>query len=142
MFDSLRPWTVAMAPLSVGIPRLQEHWSRVCHFLLRLISWPRDQTPSPAPQGGFPASEAHQARLWACSAETRWYLDPVPPLTGVLLVSRPTTSSYLPRDACCSPLTLVYVPGLVTRATNQTVKTSYLMFICSRRTYLCVSLSP
>ena len=106
----------------------------------RSSSWPRDRTQVSCTAGGFLAAEPPgKPRLWACSAETRWYLDPVPPLTGVLLVSRQPPHPTFPVAHVVLPLTLVYVPGLVTRATNQTVKTGYLMFIYLEGLYLKLS---
>ena len=96
----------------------------------RLFSWPRDRTHVSCIAGGLLTAEPPgKPCLWVCSAKTGWYLDPVLPLTGVLLVSRQPPHPTFPVAHVVLPLTLVYVPGLVTRTTDQTIKTSYLTFL-------------
>ena len=127
---SVTPWTAARwAPLSMGIPR-QEYWSRLPFPSPGYLPGPWIELTSPAVQADPSPELPGKPRPWAWSATTSWYLDPVLPLAGVLLVSRQPPHPTFPVAHVVLPLTLVYVPGLVTRTTNQTIKTSYLMFIC------------
>ena len=127
VFDSLRPIDCSPPGSSFRGNSQARILESVVISFSRLTSWPRDRTHVSCIAGRFLTAELPgKPRLWVCSAKTRWYLDPVLPLTSVLLVSRQPPHPTFPVAHVVLPLTLVYVPGLVTRCTDQTIKTSYL----------------